>query len=36
LEHWLKVIYQQVYGCSSDDIRMTRRMAGVFDPIRLV
>jgi N-acetylglutamate synthase-like GNAT family acetyltransferase len=36
LEHWLKVVYQQVYGCSSDDIRITRMMAGVVDPIRLV
>lgn len=36
LEHWLKVVYREVYGCSSDDVRIARMMEAVADPIRLV
>lgn len=36
LEHWLKVVYQQVYGCSPDDVRIVRMMEAVADPARLV
>jgi hypothetical protein len=36
LEHWLKVVYKEVYGCSSDDFRIARMMEAAPDPIRLV
>ncbi len=36
LEDWLKVIYQQVYGCAADDPRIAAMLAGVEDPVRLV
>jgi len=36
LEDWLKVVYQEVYGCSSNDVRIRRMMNAVADPISLV
>ncbi|HEU0073482.1 MAG TPA: GNAT family N-acetyltransferase [Dehalococcoidia bacterium] len=36
LEHWLKVVYHQVYDCSPDDPRIVRMLEGVDDPVRLV
>jgi GNAT superfamily N-acetyltransferase len=36
LERWLKVIYQEVYGCSADDPRISLMLAGVADPVLLV
>lgn len=36
VEHWLKLIYQQVYGCDSDDPRIARMMKTVADPVKLV
>lgn len=36
LEHWLKVVYQEVYGCSPGDARIVRMMERVSDPIGLV
>ncbi|HEX5719154.1 MAG TPA: GNAT family N-acetyltransferase [Thermoanaerobaculia bacterium] len=36
LEHWLKVIYQDAYGCSSDDFRIALMLEAVPDPVGLV
>jgi hypothetical protein len=37
LERWLKLIYRDVYGCSSaDDRRIAIMLDGVSDPIELV
>lgn len=36
LERWLKVVYQEVYGCSPDDSRIIRMLEPVSDPIGLV
>jgi len=35
IEHWLKVVYQQVYGCGPDDPRIPRMMKSVADPLQL-
>ena len=36
LEHWLKVIYNQVYNCSPNDPRIVHMMEAVGDPVTLV
>ncbi|MGE5818692.1 MAG: GNAT family N-acetyltransferase [Deltaproteobacteria bacterium] len=36
LQRWLKVIYQEVYGCSADDPRIPLMLDGVPDPIQLI
>lgn len=36
LESWLKIVYQEVYGCSPDDLRIVRMMESVADPVGLV
>ncbi|HET6843334.1 MAG TPA: GNAT family N-acetyltransferase [Candidatus Angelobacter sp.] len=35
LERWLRIIYQNVYGCSSDDPRVNQMLLNVSDPVRL-
>ena len=35
LERWLKLIYQNIYGCSADDRRIAAMLDGVSDPIDL-
>lgn len=36
LERWLKVVYQEVYGCPPGDLRIRRMLEPVADPARLV
>lgn len=36
LEHWLKVVYQRVYNCSTHDPRIALMMESVADPVKLV
>jgi len=36
LEHWLKVVYQRVYNCSTHDPRIAQMMESVADPVKLV
>lgn len=36
LERWLRVIYHGVYGCSSNDPRVTQMMSTVADPVIFV
>ncbi|HLY98078.1 MAG TPA: GNAT family N-acetyltransferase [Candidatus Angelobacter sp.] len=35
LERWLRIIYQNVYGCSPDDPRISQMLLNVSDPVRL-
>jgi GNAT superfamily N-acetyltransferase len=35
-EHWLKVIYNKVYDCSSDDPRIAQMMKAIGDPVKLI
>ena len=35
LQHWLKLIYREVYDCSDDDPRITKMLKVVTDPIRI-
>jgi ribosomal protein S18 acetylase RimI-like enzyme len=35
LERWLRIIYQNVYGCSPDDPRINQMLLNVSDPVRL-
>jgi ribosomal protein S18 acetylase RimI-like enzyme len=35
LQHWLKLIYREVYDCSDDDPRITKMLKAVTDPIRI-
>jgi hypothetical protein len=36
LERWLKIVYQEAYGCSPEDARIVRMLEPVADPARLV
>ncbi|MEQ1557961.1 MAG: GNAT family N-acetyltransferase [Methyloglobulus sp.] len=35
LEHWLNLIYQQVYHCPADDVRIGQMLSTISDPILL-
>lgn len=36
VEHWLRVIYRSVYGCSPSDSRIDRMLEPLTDPVRLI
>jgi GNAT superfamily N-acetyltransferase len=36
LEDWLRVIYNKVYDCSAEDIRIAQMMEGIDDPVQLM
>jgi hypothetical protein len=36
LQHWLKLIYRDVYDCSADDPRIIKMLKNVVDPIEIV
>lgn len=36
VEHWLRVLYRSVYGCSPEDSRIDRMLEPLTDPVSLI